>query len=55
MRKYWDDVLILGGGILIMTGFYFTWPPGVFFAGGVLSIALGILIGAGNRRPEERK
>ena len=55
MTKYLDDILIFLGGLLIVAGCYLVWPVAALFAGGILLIILGILIGAGNRLPDERK
>jgi len=55
MTKYLDDILIFLGGLLIVAGCYLVWPVAALFAGGILLIIFGVLIGAGNRLPDERK
>ncbi len=44
-----DDLLVLGGCGLILYGTYLVYPIAAWFVGGVMCIALGVLIGAGGK------
>jgi hypothetical protein len=47
MTKYLDDLLILGGCGLVLYGTFLVNPVAVWFVGGGMLIALGVLFGAG--------
>ena len=43
------DALLLTGCALLVAGAAIVWPPAAFFSGGVLLIALGLLLGQSQR------
>lgn len=47
--KYIDDLLILAGCGLIVTGTYQICPAATWFVGGIMLIGFGVLIGLGKR------
>jgi hypothetical protein len=55
MSKYWDDILFISGGLLIVAGCYYIFPVAALFAGGLLLIILGIMDGASKGPPKDRK
>lgn len=52
LQKHLDDILILGGCGLLLVGTYQLSPVATWFVGGVIAIALGVLVGLGGGRTE---
>lgn len=50
MSKFIDEILLIGGCVLILIGFYRLIPEATWFVGGFMLIIAGILSGIGNRK-----
>jgi len=48
--KFLDDLLVLGGCVLIVIGTWYVCPVATWFVAGIMLIGLGVLVGLVGKR-----